>query len=441
MTLFRAAVLDTPENPFAGGTLRADQDAGVLVRDGVIADRGGFAAVAARHPAEDVVDLRGGLLLPGFVDTHVHFPQVRAIGGLGMPLLQWLERCALPEEARLADRAYAESVAADFVGGLVRAGTTSALVFGAHFAPAVDALLAEAARSGLRITSGLVVSGRLLREDLLTTPQRAYDEGLALARRWHGVGRSRYTVTPRFSLSCDDALLDSCRALLAEVDGALFTSHVNENALEIETVARLFDGCGYVDTYDRAGLLGRRSVLAHNVHPTDAELACLAERGATVAHCPTSNAALGSGIFSMRRHLACGVRVALGSDVGAGTGFSLLKEGLQAYFLQQLAGADGVPLTPAHLLHLATSAGAEALDLPDVGDLSTGRRFDAVWLRPAEGSTLDVGLRHAAGAEDALAKAFALGSPADVAAVWVDGDRVFDPRPQRGADEPAVAAG
>jgi guanine deaminase len=325
-------------------------------------------------------------------------------------------------------------VAADFVAGLVDAGTTSALVFGSHFAPAVEALFAEASRAGLRVTSGLVVSNRLLRDELLTTPQRAYEEGLALAGRWHGAGRSRYAVTPRFSLSCDDPLLDSCRALLADVDGAFFTSHVNENAVEIATVARLFDGCGYVDTYDRTGLLGRRSVLAHNVHPTDVELRCLADRRATVAHCPTSNAALGSGLFPLRRHLEMGVRVALGSDVGAGTGFSLLKEGLQAYFVQQLSGEDGVPLAPAHLLHLATSAGAEALELADVGDLGVGRRFDAVWLQPRAGSTLAVALRHAADADDALAKTFALGSPADVAAVWVDGERVTaGPRPEAAA--------
>ncbi|MCV2487732.1 guanine deaminase [Geodermatophilus sp. YIM 151500] len=422
MTLFRATVLDTPDDPFAGGSLRADADAGLLVRDGLVVDRGGFAAMAARYPADEVVDLRDGVLLPGFVDTHVHFPQVRAIGGLGMPLLQWLERCALPEEARLADRTYAEAVAEEFVSGLVQAGTTSALVFGSHFAPAVDVLFAEAAGAGLRITAGLVVSDRLLREELLTTPQRAYDEGLALARRWHRVGRTRYAVTPRFSLSCGDGLLDACRSLQADVDGAWFTSHVNENAQEIATVARLFDGCGYVDTYDRHGLVGRRSVLAHNVHPTDAELRCLAERGAGVAHCPTSNAALGSGLFPLRRHLACGVRVALGSDVGAGTGFSLFKEGLQAYFVQQLLGDEGVPLSAAHLLHLATSAGAEVLGLGDeVGDLGTGRRFDAVLVRPATGSTLDVALRHAADDEQALAKVFALGSTADVAAVWVDG--------------------
>jgi guanine deaminase len=165
------------------------------------------------------------------------------------------------------------------------------------------------------------------------------------------------------------------------------------------------------------------------VHPTDEELRYLADRRASVAHCPTSNAALGSGLFPLKRHLASGVRVALGSDVGAGTGFSLLKEGLQAYFLQQLSGEDGVALTAAHLLHLATSAGAEALELADVGALGVGKRFDAVWLQPRAGTTLAVALRHAADAEDALAKAFALGSPADVAGVWVDGERL--PAPPR----------
>ena len=354
-----------------------------MVRDGVIVARGAVGELRSSY-ADDVVDLSGGLVLPGFVDTHVHFPQVRMIGALGMPLLDWLERSALPEESRLAETGYASAVAAEFLSGLTAAGTTTALVFGAHFADAVDALFRQAAEVGLRITSGLVVSDRVLRPDLLTTPQAAYDDGLALAQRWHGVGRSRYAVTPRFSLSCSDAMLDSCAALKREVDGAWFTSHINENPAEIAAVRELFDGCDdYLSTYDRHGLVDRRSVLAHNVHPTAAELEVLAEQQAAVAHCPTSNAALGSGLFPLREHVEKGVRVALGSDVGAGTGFSLFKEGLQAYFMQQLLGERGLALTPAHLLHLATSAGAAALGLADeVGDLSVGKQFDAVWLRP-----------------------------------------------------------
>jgi guanine deaminase len=422
MTIFRGTFLDTPDNPFTGGCLRVATDSALLVSDGVIVARGPFVDVRRAHPAEQVVDLAGGLVLPGFVDTHVHFPQIRAVGGLGLPLLEWLDKYALPEEARMADVDYAAGVAAEFVRGLAAAGTTSALVFGAHYAEAVDTLFAAASRVGLRITSGLVVSDRLLRPDLLTTPARAYTESLALAERWHGVGRNRYAVTPRFSLSCTDDLLAACRTVLDELPGALFTSHVNENEAEIATVAELFGGSDYVTTYDRHGLIDRRSVLAHNVHPTDVELKMLALGGTTVAHCPTSNAALGSGLFPLARHLQYGVRVALGSDVGAGSGFSLLKEGLQAYFAQRLLGDHGCPLTAAHLLYLATSAGAEALGLEAVGDLSVGKRFDAQLLRPAEGSPLAVSIAHAADAEEALARTFTLGTPADVQAVWIDGE-------------------
>ncbi len=164
-----------------------------------------------------MIDLRDGILLPGLVDTHVHFPQVRVIGALGMPLLEWLDRCALPEEQRLASPAYAATIAGEFVAGLISAGTTTSLVFGSHFASAVDALFAEAERYGLRVTSGLVVSDRILPEPLLTTPERAYDESVELAMRWHGSGRLRYAVTPRFSLSASDPILAACGAVMESV--------------------------------------------------------------------------------------------------------------------------------------------------------------------------------------------------------------------------------
>jgi guanine deaminase len=271
-----------------------------------------------------------------------------------------------------------------------------------------------------------VVSDRGLPEPLLTTPDRAYEESMALAARWHGVGRTRYAVTPRFSYSTADEMLDACASVAKDAAGTWFTTHVNENPAEVAEVARLFVGAlHYVDTYDRHGLVGERSVLAHNVHATDQELAVLAGRGAGVAHCPTSNSALGSGLFPLRRHVEHGVRVALGSDVGAGTGFSLFKEGLQAYFMQSLLGPEGLPLTATHLLHLATRAGALALGLGDeVGDLSVGKQFDAVWVRPLDDDPLDVGLRHAESAEDAVAKIFALGGDSDLAGVWVGGDRI-----------------
>ena len=428
MTIFHAQVLDTPEDPFRGGELRAESDAGIRVVDGVITDRGPFATVRAQYDGDDVVELPSGLLLPGLVDTHVHFPQLRMVGALGMPLLEWLERCALPEEARFEDLDYAQEVAREFVTALVDAGTTSALVFGAHFSDAMDALF-EAAAGTVRVTSGLVVADRRLRPEMHTTAERAYEEGRALAGRWHGKELARYAVTPRFSLAATDELLESCAALHRDVPGSLITTHISENLDEIEEVRRVYGG--YLDSYDRHDLVGASTVLVHDVHPTEEELVRLGETGAAVSHCPTSNAALGSGMFPLDRHLVHGVPVALGSDVGGGTGPSMIKEALQAFFTQQQRGADGVPLNPAHLLHLATAAGAAALGMRDqLGDLSVGMRFDAIWVRPPGGAVLDVALRHAHSAGDALAKLFALGTSQDVARVWVDGREVTRPRPE-----------
>ncbi len=426
MTIYRARVLDTPEDPFQGGTLRADDDCALVVHDEVIVARGPLADVRRHDPTGLVIDLRDGWLLPGLVDTHVHYPQVRVIGALGMPLLEWLERCALPEECHLASEDYARLVAEEFCASLIAAGTTTALVFGSHFSGAVEELFTVVDRYGLRVTSGLVVSDRGLPDPLLTTPERAHAESVALAETWHGRGRIRYAVTPRFSFSAGEGMLAACAAAAEDIGDAWFTSHVNENSAEVAEVARLFPGSAhYVGTYDDHGLLGTRSVLAHDVHATDVELEVLAARGTAVAHCPSSNSALGSGLFPLARHLDHGVRVALGSDVGAGTGFSLFKEGLQAYFVQRLLAEQGRPLTPAQLLHLATAAGAQALGLDDtVGDLSPGKAFDAVCLRPVRGTALDIGLRHVDTAEDALGKIFALASDADVADVWVGGRQV-----------------
>jgi guanine deaminase len=423
VTIYAGTIVDTPGDPFDGGD-PADalaETGAVCVRDGVIAARGTLAALRAGYPGEPVTRLPDGMLVPGFIDTHVHFPQIRAIGGLGLPLLDWLERCALPEESRLASQAYAREVAEEFLCGLLACGTTSALVFGSHFAPAMEELFGAAERHDLNITSGLVLSDRILRPDLLQSPRTALMQSTELIGRWHGRGRLRYAVTPRFSLSASDDMLEVCAQLLGA--GVWFTSHVNENLAEVAAVAGLFPAARhYLDTYRQHGLVTKRSVFAHNVHPGDAELEVLGEHGASVAHCPTSNCALGSGLFPLRRHVEHGIGVALGSDVGAGAGLFMPKEALQAYFIQQLLGQDGMNLTPAHLLYLVTRAGAKALGLDDVaGDFSVGKHFDAVWLRPAPGSTLAVNLRHASGTTDALARIFSLATPADVAGVWTRG--------------------
>jgi len=233
-------------------------------------------------------------------------------------------------------------------------------------------------------------------------------------------------VTPRFALSASEAMLEVCQSLLRETPGVRFQTHINENPLEVMEVARLFPWASdYLAVYEKFGLVGRTSVLAHNVHPTDGELARLAHSEATVSHCPCSNAALGSGIFPMQRHLAAGVRFALGTDVGGGTGFGLLKEGLQAYMLQRVSG-DGVMLNAAQLLYLATRAGAEALGVEnETGDLRTGKSADYVYLRPVEGSPLAMVAAHADMAEDLLSALFTLAGQESVGEVCVRGKVVY----------------
>jgi guanine deaminase len=417
--IVRAQVMHTPD-----GELEASSDGAIAFEDGRIIAAGAFDEVRRAHPDAEVRDERDALLLPGLVDTHVHFPQLPIIGAMGLGLLEWLEQRALPEEARMADPGYARTVARDFLDGLVANGTTTALVFGAHFPDAQEALFEEAEQRGLRIASGLVVSDRNLLPQLHVDPQSAYEAGAALARRWHGRGRLRYAVTPRFSLSCTEGMLESCGALRAAVD-ALVTSHINESVAEIEAVAGLFGWSGdYLETYERFGLVTSATVLAHNDHPREAELGRLAAAGASVAHCPESNAFLGSGLFPFRRHLDHGVRVALGTDVGAGTGFSLFKEGLMAYELQMLR-EDGVRLGPSELLHLATRAGALALGMgEEIGDLSPGKAADFVLLRPPEGSTLAAVLRHSDSPEQSLGAIFALAREESVVEVRVAGEPV-----------------
>lgn len=422
-TLWRAPLFHTPESPFEQAqALVALADGAVVVEGERIVASGDFAAIRPAYPEAQVVDRRDGVLLPGFVDTHVHYPQVHVIGGMGLHLLDWLERRALPEEARLVEPAYARHVARAFLAGLLRNGTTTALVFGAHFPAAQEILFAAGEAVGLRLISGLVLSDRNLRPELEQSPEAAYEASRQLIQRWHGRGRLRYAVTPRFALSASEGMLEVSGALLREHLGLWCQTHLNETRDEVAAMHRLFPWADdYLAVYAAFGLLGPRSVFAHNVHATEGELERLAAARTAVAHCPSSNAFLGSGLFPLRRHLAHGVRVALGSDVGGGTGFSLLKEGLMAYQAQMLL-PDGYPLTPAHLLYLATRAGGEALGLSaEIGDFTPGKFADMVWLRPPAGSTLASRLAHSDSPEEALAALFTLAREESVAEVCLGG--------------------
>src|SRR5689334_16049041 len=286
--LFRATLFHTPANPFREeGALRSHADGGLLIRQGRIVASGEFDQVRRADPGAAVVDWRGGVLLPGLVDTHVHYPQLPIIGRLGRTLLDWLEQAALPEEARMAEPQYAAERARHFVQALAAHGTTTALVFGAHFASATAALFEAAAHAGLRIISGLVLSDRFLPSPLLQGVERAYRDSTELIRRFHGRGRLLYAVTPRFALSTSDAMLVVCQTLVREHQELRVQSHVNESPDEIRMVAERFPwAADYVGVYDRFGLTGPHAVLAHNVHTTDRELERLAATRTAIAHCP-----------------------------------------------------------------------------------------------------------------------------------------------------------
>ncbi|MBV8841587.1 MAG: guanine deaminase [Bryobacterales bacterium] len=425
--IVRAPLFHTPRNPFLeAAALEAFSDGALFIQQGKILDCGDYTALQAAHPDATVTDLRGGFLLPGLIDTHIHFPQLRVLGGLGKELLTWLEEFALPEEARMAELSYACETAHRFVRALVSHGTTTALVFGAHFGGATAALFQAGLQSGLRIVSGMVLSDRLLRPELRQTHEHAYRDCTDLIARFHRQARLLYAVTPRFALSSSEAMLEVCTTLMREHEGLRFQTHLNENRREVEEVARLFPWAqDYLGVYDRFGLTGRGAVMAHNVHCSDAELERLAGSGTAVSHCPCSNAALGSGFFPLRRHIQAGVQCSLGTDVGAGTGFGILKEGLQAYLLQRLA-PEGFTLDPEHLLYLATRGGAEALNLGDeIGDFTPGKAADFVYLRPPKNSTLAAVIERADDLQRVLAALFTLGDATCVREVRVAGSKVY----------------
>ncbi|MEZ4382970.1 MAG: guanine deaminase [Nannocystaceae bacterium] len=349
-----------------------------LVDDAVItiAADGTIAAVEAAAADEDLPEAHpGALLLPGLVDTHVHYPQTRVRGSASGPLLDWLRATVFPEEARFADDPYAAAVAVEFCDAMIEQGTTSAAIFGSPHPSATQLLFAELERRGLRGLVGLTLMDRGAPAANLLGAGPALDACAALVERWHGRDRDRlrFCVTPRFALSCTPELLRGAAELAARHDLWIQT-HLAENDAEIAATAASFPGAAdYLAVYEDHGLVGERSLFAHCIHLTDGAWDRLAERRACVAHCPDSNFFLGSGVMSLAAATQRAIRVGLGSDVGAGRTFSLRRVAARAYDAALLRGAAA---TPESLLWLATRGGAEAIGLADaVGLLEPG--FDA----------------------------------------------------------------
>ena len=350
--------------------------------DGRIKAVGQRRDLLAKSPLVPRLDHRPGWLLPGLVDGHIHFPQLFATAAPGTQLLDWLNRSVFPRELEMEDQAFAAKAAKHFVDRLLAHGTTTAMVFGSQFPAATDGLFQAAHDRGLRLISGLTLMDRDAPEPLFTPADVAFGQSETLIERWRGNPRLHYAITPRFALSCSHALLEVCRALVSAHPQAYVQTHINENHGEVEAVGARFSHCAhYAAVYDRYGLLTPQTVLAHSIHTTKAELQLFKARQSAVCHCPDSNLYLGSGLFPLQRHLAMDIPVLMGTDVGAGTRFSILAELAQAYKVQQL---NGFSLSAGQLLFLGTLAGAQALRLDDtIGNFQN--RKDADFLVLATG--------------------------------------------------------
>jgi guanine deaminase len=375
---FRGEIVSLSHDPAeAPDALRHDADGLLVVEAGRVLARGAYADLAPRFP-ELALERLEGLIIPGLIDAHVHYPQLGSIASHGAQLLDWLERHIFPAEKAFAEPVHAAAVAEEFLDELLRHGTTSALVFGTVHAASVDAFFAAAEARGLRMACGKVLMD-LGPEGLRDSPEEARRETTELIRRWHGRGRLTYAVTPRFALTSSDAQLATAGALLAAFPGVLLHTHLAENAREIaEVAARFTDAADYLDVYDRFGLVTARSVFAHGVHLPDRSCARLAETGAGIAVCASSNFFLGSGMFDFAQAERHGVRLGLGSDIGAGTSLSLLHNGGLAY----QAGLPGsYVLDPMRALWLATGGSARLLHIDkEVGMLAEGQEADFVVL-------------------------------------------------------------
>ncbi len=370
----------------------------------VVGSDGRIVAVEAfdeRAAVGPVTDLRPSVIVPGFVDAHLHYPQARIVGSATGPLLDWLERSAFPEEARFRDEAYARLVAGEVVTRLVQVGTTTACFFSSSSARATDVLFETLAASGLRGIAGLTLMDQACPEALRTPREEALDACRELADRWHGHdgGRLGFALTPRFALGCSRGLLEAASALAAE--RALFVqTHLAENLREEEaTLAAHPWASSYLDVYERVGLLGPRTLFAHAIHLAPSGWDRLAALGARVAHCPDSNFFLGSGRMHLAAALERDVPVALGSDVGAGRSFSIRRAMASAYdsalCLDQRVG-------PEAIFSLATLGGARALGLDaKVGSLEVGKDADvAVFALPGHVRTAAEVLAHLVFATD-----------------------------------------
>lgn len=381
---FRSSFLDFIADPFfvpEAESVRYFADGLLILEDGKIKELGAYEDLQAAYAAVPTVDYRDRLILPGFIDTHIHFPQVEVLASYGEQLLEWLNKYTFPAESKFQDKTYADKVANIFLDELLKNGTTTALVFATVHPQSAEAFFEAASRRNLRMIAGKVLMDRNAPDFLTDTAESAYQESKALIQKWHKTGRLLYAVTPRFAVTSTNEQLRLAGKLLEEFPDVYLHTHLSENVNEVELVAQLFpDSNGYLDVYDQAGLVRERSVFAHGVQLRDDEFRRLSAAKAAIAFCPTSNLFLGSGLFKLTKAKSTEhpVHVGLGTDVGGGTSFSMLRTAHEAYKVVQLQREK---LSPFKALFLATLGGAKALYLDDkIGNFEVGKEADFVVL-------------------------------------------------------------
>jgi guanine deaminase len=429
--VIRGRVLSFTDDPAFSGSRAYSliENGAVLVSGGLIEAVGEAHDVLARAPDSALIDDHSGsFIMPGFIDAHVHYSQTQVIGSYGAQLLDWLANYTFVEEQKFADPAHCARVAAFFLDELFRSGTTTAMVYCSVHPESVEAFFAEAQARGARMIAGKVMMDRDAPEALMDTSQQGYDQSKALIERWRGRGRLDYAITPRFAVTSTQAQLEAAGALAGEFPDCYVQTHANENKAEVARVAALFpEARSYIDVYARAGLLGRRSVLGHCIHLQESEVGALAGSGSVAAFCPTSNLFLGSGLFDQARLAQAGVRIALATDVGGGTSYSMLHTAAEGYKVLQLNGQSWPALEAFYRMTLGN---ARALSLADrIGSIEAGKEADLIALDPHATPALEHRMETAGGdLEVELFALLMLGDDRAVRETYVAGE----PRKGRG---------
>ncbi len=424
---FRASILHCLADP--GHALPPQQveywqDGLLVVEDGLIVKVGQADNLLGTLPDTcELLDYSQHLIIPGLIDTHIHYPQTDMLAAYGEQLLQWLETYTFPLEQQFADTAKAREVADFFLEELLRNGTTTALVFGTVHPASVEAFFQAAQARQLRMIAGKVMMDRNCPPAVQDTPESSYVQTKALIEKWHGQGRLLYAVTPRFAPTSSDEQLAKAGQLLQEYPDVYLHTHVAENQQEIQWVNSLFPhNRSYLEVYKQHGLLKPRAVLAHAIHLDEQDKQSMVESGAAIAFCPSSNLFIGSGLFDLHAAKTWGIRVGLGTDVGAGTSFSLLKTYNDAYKVTQLLGNK---LSAFQGLYLATLGGAQALYLDEkIGNFLPGKEADFIVLNFTSTPLLTRRLAQAKDLHDKLFALMMLGDERAVTATYILGEKV-----------------